>query len=956
MLQRLLHAGVITMLAATTLCSIAHAQTKKTERTFALWGHVKDNFTNAGIPDVKIELMNEDSVVIDSCVVRTDMSYNNRMLSNKDYYYRFIRPAHPARFIIRATHPDYDTTYVEYNVRHVKRNNYFDAPHHFMKRRKYHNSLDAMLDEVVVKPTRVKLVHKGDTLVYDATAFSLPEGSMLDALIRQLPGVQMDDKGVITVNGRQVDNLTLNGKDFFKGNNKVILDHLPYHTVKDIRVYDRQTDKSKYVGRDIEKQDYVMDINLKREYRKNYLAQAEAGVGTADKYRGIGFGGRITDNSMLMGILNINNVNGNNSERWNPESDVMGRKTIKEINGGVSFIDSKKRFQERFTVTGDITDNLNTQDSRTTHFNNTATNHSISDSQEDSQVRSISLRNDFQLNLPFFMKIVTNVSLNDKASDSRNRNAYLNNETHISDNVEALDSIFSSTAPPDLQRILVNRNSTENHNKQEVLEVTQKLLLNTKFPWGDNIELVANGTYSDTKSKRFNNYRLDYFSDGHTTDYRNRYYNSPTKQYSWDVKGEYFLNLLSGWTWSAYTLFRQGNNNNDERVYRLDWQEQTLSPKESVYTNKMTRTSESGLTLQYNKRTESFSRQVQFLLPVYVLNDKLNYARGEYSQNAKRTNVYVNGSVTSTFKWDNWRRTLWTNFWHTTEVTDVLDKITIPDDRNPLAIHLGNPELKNPHRYRATVQYNHTFTNKRWSAWGKVDGLFKTDPLVQAFSYDRKSGVYTYRNVNGDKFANGWFTGGVSGILDKNQRWNVEYEATLQRNIGQTAELGKSETESELYDFHLTNTTHNLGVRYSKGQFNSGVNGKLAFNRIKYDTSMRSGYDTRLLQIQHNLQYTVPVLELQLSSHLTWFHQRNSMTGMPSRKNLIWNVMASRSLLKNKSLMLKFVAFDILGDLKQQTFKVGDYSFTTGSQLRLDQYFMLSLEWKSLSILGKDKK
>ncbi len=77
---------------------------------------------------------------------------------------------------------------------------------------------DSILNEVVIRPTRIKMVHKNDTIVFDASAFDLPEGSMLDALIRQMPGAKLSDDGVITINGRKVDYLLLNGKDFFKGN------------------------------------------------------------------------------------------------------------------------------------------------------------------------------------------------------------------------------------------------------------------------------------------------------------------------------------------------------------------------------------------------------------------------------------------------------------------------------------------------------------------------------------------------------------------------------------------------------------------------------------------------------------------------------------------------------------------------------------------------------------------
>ena len=100
------------------------------------------------------------------------------------------------------------------------------------------------MDEFVVKASKVQLVWKGDTMVFDATAFNLAEGSMLDDLIRQLPGVELKENGEILVNGEKIDYLTLNGKDFFKGNNKMMLENLPYFTVKNVQVFYKTTRES----------------------------------------------------------------------------------------------------------------------------------------------------------------------------------------------------------------------------------------------------------------------------------------------------------------------------------------------------------------------------------------------------------------------------------------------------------------------------------------------------------------------------------------------------------------------------------------------------------------------------------------------------------------------------------------------------------------------------------------
>lgn len=97
-----------------------------------------------------------------------------------------------------------------------------------------------MLEEVTATASKVKMVMKGDTLVYDATAFRLSEGSMLDELIRTLPGANLSESGQITVNGKFVSELLVNGRNFFKGDPTVALANLPAYTVSKINVYDKK--------------------------------------------------------------------------------------------------------------------------------------------------------------------------------------------------------------------------------------------------------------------------------------------------------------------------------------------------------------------------------------------------------------------------------------------------------------------------------------------------------------------------------------------------------------------------------------------------------------------------------------------------------------------------------------------------------------------------------------------
>jgi hypothetical protein len=197
------------------------------------------------------------------------------------------------------------------------------------------------LGEVTVTATKLKMFHRGDTIVYDATAFKLPDGSMLDDLIRQMPGVTMNDDGEIFVNGRKVDELLLGSRSFFSGNHKVLLENLPYYTVKNLKVYEKESDRNRAVGYEMEQKKYVMDVNLKDEYKTGYIGNAEIAGGTGKHWLGRLFLLGFTDQFRFTLLANANNVNEKRhigeSNSWKPETMPRSQLTTKSIAGEVDY-------------------------------------------------------------------------------------------------------------------------------------------------------------------------------------------------------------------------------------------------------------------------------------------------------------------------------------------------------------------------------------------------------------------------------------------------------------------------------------------------------------------------------------------------------------------------------------------------------------------------------------------
>jgi hypothetical protein len=257
------------------------AQTKGTDRSILLVGKVLDSFTEIGQNGTKITLMTSDSI---------EISNFEAMVFNNDALFSFRVPAQKNKYILKAEHKDYETTYMSYDLKRIGRNTQIDLPCIYMKRRS--RAFEKTLEQLEVVATKIKVVHRGDTVIFNADAFNVADGSMLDGLIKQLPGVELKENGEIFVNGKKIDYMLLNGKDFFKGNNRVMLDNLPYYMVQNVKVYHRDTERTVYAGLENEKKDYVMDVYMKRQYQQGYIANVEAGGGTQDAFWGRLFGSR----------------------------------------------------------------------------------------------------------------------------------------------------------------------------------------------------------------------------------------------------------------------------------------------------------------------------------------------------------------------------------------------------------------------------------------------------------------------------------------------------------------------------------------------------------------------------------------------------------------------------------------------------------------------------------------
>ena len=261
--------GLLFILVMVCVCSSFEQDNRKRQ----IYGQLVDHVTRKELNNAKVTLMTTDSAVVDTS--RTWYEYTPK------YNCYSIPVKTEGKYILLAESEGYEPQFFPIDIKFHRRETYIYLPQKTMKRKqKIHK-----IDEVVVTATKVKFYHKDDTLVYNADAFQLAEGSMLDALIKQLPGAELKSDGRIYVNGRFVESLLLNGKDFFKGDNTIMLENLPTYAVNTVKVYEKTGEFSEFMGKDIinDKQ-FVMDVNLKKQYNIGWMGNIDAGGANHDMY------------------------------------------------------------------------------------------------------------------------------------------------------------------------------------------------------------------------------------------------------------------------------------------------------------------------------------------------------------------------------------------------------------------------------------------------------------------------------------------------------------------------------------------------------------------------------------------------------------------------------------------------------------------------------------------------
>lgn len=938
-------------------------------RTIPLWGHVKDGFTYTALHGTFVTLMREDSTVVDTMHVQCF----NPGTPQEDTYYKFDVPARRARYIIKAEHPDYYPEYVDCAVRYVARNPYVDARHHEMRRRPYASFADRSLGEVVVKATKIRVAYRGDTVVYNADAFNLSEGAMLNELVRQLPGAELKPNGEIYVNGRKVDYLTLNGTDFFKGDNRKMLDNLPAFTVQQVKVYDKTTDRSEFLGYDTEKKAYVMDVSLKREYNTGYMANVAAGGGTDSRYAGRAFGLRYSDRSRVTLFGGMNNTNvyndrpGENGE-WPEESLTNGEFVTRQAGGEFFWQNKAKGIENNLTANAEWSDRDVNRKSATEAYLPQGNRYTRSSSLQDVDYMGVNANNWLTWKTKdHLLTVHSYVGYDRTDTHGYARDAAFDADPSAVGGIdEVLDSAFLLPSSESARMRWLNRSSTRSLFEEWKYNVGHDMMWDAKLPWGDNLQLRFTGSLSRTENDRFEHYLLDYASSGSEADRRNRYDRGRRRNYYYQPSAEYTFNFPNDWHFLTYYIYKQDYRSDSSPRYRLDslagWEagaarhlgelpsarelSAALDVPNSYYRHDLSRVHTLGLRTFYSRRTEDKYVWFNFHLPFTQSKEDMRYRREAIDAGLQRRVFRVQPDFTYLVYWfggTRYFRTFMVNADMALGTPDLVNRLSVRDASDPLHVRVGNPYLQNSWRYNFRTGFLHRSPEKKWFTQVNVNAWLGVNDVAQGFSYNSETGVYTYRpqNVDGNRGVNGSLAFQKEGMAEY---WNVG--ANLNYDFHRSVDLSSVEgmTESVLSKVHNHETKACLSTGYQRGSLTLNVGCDATY---RHADGSRADFNTvDAFDFRYGLlgEYTMP-WKIRLSTRLNMYSRRGYDEAAMNTDYLIWNASLSRSFLKDR-LMVKVEGVDLLRQMRSVYMDVNVQGKTETYYNIVKGYYMLTLGWK----------
>lgn len=771
------------------------------------------------------------------------------------------------------------------------------------------------LKEVLL--TTNDVIVKNDTIEFNASAFPVKPNANLEALLREIPGVDIDDNGKITVNGKEVNEILIDGEPFFGTDGKIALENLPADIIKKIQVSDFKTKNEKFSGERSRSDKSSINVTLKEDKKQGYMAKGTVGYGTDNHYESNLMLNYFKGNRKISLIGSSNDIasTGLATGAGSFGRGGMGRHGSNGITNSSSIgLNYNDKLNDRLTIGANYSFNhsYNKNENYTKQENllpeniYTTTSYSLTKNENFGHLIGANLewsRDKTKIYFsPSFNRSSTNSSVKSE-STSVNENEELRNESSKNNRNESASNTFATTL-----------NIYQGFNN--------KSYLNANF----NVNLA-----NTDQDNRINSSTLFYIGN-RPNDIRNQLETNGSKNntlkvdlnYTFPVSDSAKIAVGSGYT---YTL-----NENDN----ITWDYDDLTGSFIAQNSLLSRYTE----LNQNK----FSPFAEYQLNKNKISATLKAGADIYNQ--KNYGLYQNQGYNLTvnevlplleasarYKFTN--STLALNYFYNTSLANTNQLLAIENLSDPLNIFVGNPNL-NPNRsHQVSLNFSNFDRKTRQGVNANLSYNYSQSSIVSYSQVDENLITRsTYRNVEGNYRING------------NLFWSKQLSKAgnkLNLNVGLNSSYARQQAyrNSVLYMAYNSSIMPNIRLSW---KWNDYLTISPSYN-LRFSNSKYNNYS---IDEQSNTTHNFNLRTISTwPKNLTWtndfsYNNNSRMAAGFKRDFFLWNTQIMYSFFNNK-LEAGVKVYDILNQNNSYTRTISDEFIRDERNTILTRFVMFSL-------------
>ncbi len=809
--------------------------------------------------------------------------------------------------------------------------------------------LTTELNEVVIESEIPPIRIKKDTLEFNASSFKVRPDANVEALLKQLPGVVITPDRKITVNGKEVNQILVNGKPFFDADGQIALQNLPADMIDKVQVSDTKTKKEELAQQQATGDNASINLTIKKDKDKGLFGRVTGGYGTDGRYEASGLLNYFKEKRKISVLASSNNINSSGfsmDEVFGSVGRGAGPRTVMSGSGntpgitvsstaGINYNDEWfKGFEPgvSYNYSGATTENRRKfegieylpegedADNPGTFIDKSYTTRSESRSESESFSHAINSELQYKIDSTATLNYMPRLRLSNSTSTSSS-------------------SSFSNRLSDGR---LLNESTSNSYSEGNTRNFGNSLNFFKRFTKkGRGLSLNLNTNSNDSDRSNLNRstllkYRYPGDITETETDNRNQILDNRANTSNYAANIEFIEPLTDSLNINISARYSNDSNTSSRNSYDYD----PVTNTYSVYND--------SLSNYLASVTNSFSPAAGFSLDKSKLrmNGEFGAQYSSFRNNAEYLGQIYNldkdylmpqGSLRTTYRFTK-TKSVYANYRYSVSFPQASQLLPVEDLSNPLNTIVGNPDLDLTQSHNIRAGFRNYNNGKRAGLNLGASATFYDDQVVQYTTIDESAKRTTsYRNISGNMNAS------VSVNWNKSFK-QEEHEWLLNTGFYTSFSTDKGYLNTELYNSKSIGISPNFGVTYRYGELLTvSPSYSFSYNEYRYENYSVNSASTFMHTIGMEATSYWPKHTV-VGADFGYTYNSNIPDGF--RKDFyLLNTSVGYNFLKD-DLMFKVKVYDLLNQNNGIRRTIEPTSVSNEENTVLKRYVMFSLTWK----------